>query len=181
MYADTVLCSTASFPKMRFIYGFCLWIDLKIGGAAFTPVRFICRKICYCFCNLSLVWVDLLKRTQNQIDLCRFSMLFTHLASKMIHPFNDPALYHPPWKPHAFTVKNKCFRKTMKKVHPKHAKLYVCHHPAIMAIHVENFMWRHWSDINYVVRATPEWLPEVHEGLSNLAESYNVHDVSARV
>jgi hypothetical protein len=47
LYADTVFYTMldCTFWEGVFYLRFCLWIDLKIGGAAFTPVRFVCRKI----------------------------------------------------------------------------------------------------------------------------------------
>jgi hypothetical protein len=113
-------------------------------------------------------------------------MLFTHLASKMMYPIDDPALHHPPW--HENVEKNACiygkknvFSEDNEKEHPKHAKLYVCRTIPQSWQYTFKTMWRHWSDINSVVRATPKRLPEIHDWLPNLAKSYNEHYVSARV
>jgi hypothetical protein len=64
-----------------------------------------------------------------QLKFCRFSMLFTHLASKN-DPFDESALYHPPdldmktsGKPLTLKI---VFSEDNEKEHPKHAKLYVC-------------------------------------------------------
>jgi hypothetical protein len=60
--------------------------------------------------------------------------------------------------------------KMSGKMHPKHAKLYVCRTiPQSWQYTFKTLCDVADRIINSVVRATPELLPEIHEGLPNLA------------